>query len=785
MTFQPLPEQELRLENTTYHIAEHPSAPGMPYGQEGRRAVVYQLIAEDAGKHALKAFKSRFRVPRMVAVSEKLKPYASLPGLQACKRVVLTASHHRQLLSKYPDLAYAVLMPWIEGETWQEILLADEGILPERSLQLAHNFADLLVCLEEQGLAHCDLSGPNLIVQPGEKIGLVDLEEMYGPDFLKPKELPAGSPGYAHQSAPRGLWTEEADRFAGAVLLAEMLTWCDFTVQKHAWGESYFAPKDMQGENERYSVLHTALENIYGKRVAALFVQAWRSGSLRDCPTFAEWAVALPEEIKTRKPSTEPHLQEPVLEREDALAYFLQAQKATEKGDITQALFLYRKAIAVASPDLSGEIEKCIAELENLKQEKQASAKPPKLEQKYPARECANCGKRIPAGQAMCPYCEGVLPRVRKEETHTQPWWQHWGVWVGILGAIALVFALAIALVFALAIGNNSPEPAAIVEAVVVEKEDSAGNEIQAPATDRPSPTDAPLPSDTPPPNNTSASALAPTIDISSPNISPIDGMPMVNVPAGEFIMGSDSDAGLAACQKFYEPFSGSECRRVWSEHEGPVHTVMLDAYWIDQYEVTNAQYQKCVAAGYCNPPERTNSNTHGEYYGNSQYDGYPVIEVNWQDAQTYCEWAGRRLPTEEEWEKAARGTTGWEFPWGDDFYGVRLNFCDSNCGVSWANTNYDDGYADIAPVGSYLGGASIYGAFDMAGNVQEWVENWYEGDYNGVFNDPMSPASGTCRVLRGGSWSRNGTSVRTTSRDWAPPDYTSDDIGFRCASSP
>ena len=180
MEFHPQPNQKIPIEQLNFRVTEHPLAPGMPYGQEGRRAVVYQLITTDNGnKHALKVFKPRFRIARMVRVAEILEPYASLDGLQACQRTVLTASKHKELLSDLPALTYAVLMPWVEGSTWQEILLADDGFTAERSLVIAQSFVDLLVSLEENGLAHCDLSGANLIIQPGDNPALVDLEEMY------------------------------------------------------------------------------------------------------------------------------------------------------------------------------------------------------------------------------------------------------------------------------------------------------------------------------------------------------------------------------------------------------------------------------------------------------------------------------------------------------------------------------------------------------------------------------------------------------------------------------
>ncbi|NQS92534.1 MAG: hypothetical protein HQ574_09010 [Chloroflexi bacterium] len=131
-----------------------------------------------------------------------METHTNIQGLYACERTALTASRHGELLTKFPDLTYTVLMPWVDGPTWQGILLSEEEFSPKRALSLASNFAEILVGLEEKRLAHCDLSGPNLIIRPGDQPGQVDLEEMYGPGFLKPKDLTAGSPGYAHKSAP-------------------------------------------------------------------------------------------------------------------------------------------------------------------------------------------------------------------------------------------------------------------------------------------------------------------------------------------------------------------------------------------------------------------------------------------------------------------------------------------------------------------------------------------------------------------------------------------------------
>ncbi len=442
MTFLPSPGLTITIDKRVFRVAEHPLAPGMgmSYGQEGRRAVVYQLLAESGDKYALKVFKARFRIPRMVAVSETLEPYASLEGMQACRRTVLTASRHRELLSEHPELAYAVLMPWVDGQTWQEILLSDEPVSSERSLKRAQSSADLLVRLEERGLAHCDLSGPNLIIQPGDRPGLVDLEEMYGPGFQEPKEIPAGSPGYAHKSAPRGIWSDEADRFAGAVLLTEMLCWHDPAVREAAWGESYFAPKDMQTENQRLDVLRGSLETYYSSRILDLFNQAWRSDSLRDCPTFAEWAVAIPDKIAfvekgdlAQKPQEE--------ELEDPQTLVACAEMLEGDGEYGQAVELYREAIAKSPSDLSREIEQRIEVLERNLRESPAAPESLTKKREYPSRFCQDCGEKIPEGQKICPSCEGTSRKTKEKKSETRQ--KRPGkiiVWIG--GGLILLFGM-------------------------------------------------------------------------------------------------------------------------------------------------------------------------------------------------------------------------------------------------------------------------------------------------------------------------------------------------------
>ena len=255
-------------------------------------------------------------------------------------------------------------------------------------------------------------------------------------------------------------------------------------------------------------------------------------------------------------------------------------------------------------------------------------------------------------------------------------------------------------------------------------------------------------------------------ITIGSTMISPIDGMTMVYVSAGEFLMGSPEGAGY--------------------DDERPQHTVYLDAYWIDQTEVTNAMYARCVADGGCTEPRSRESYTRDSYYGNPDYDEYPVISVTWHQAEAYCQWAGRELPTEAQWEKAARGTDGRTYPWGNEPpAGNLVNFADKNTDYDWSNKAIDDGYEDSAPVGTYPDGASPYSALDMAGNVLEWVADWY-GDYpSGSVSNPTGPTIGESRVLRGGSWNNLVSDIRSAFRSRSVPgDASGINFGFRCSLS-
>ncbi len=254
------------------------------------------------------------------------------------------------------------------------------------------------------------------------------------------------------------------------------------------------------------------------------------------------------------------------------------------------------------------------------------------------------------------------------------------------------------------------------------------------------------------------AATEVPVLGIGSTMISEKDGMTLLYVPAGNFTMGSDSDE---------------------YPDEKPVHTVYLDSYWIDQTEVDNAMYAKCVADRSCESPRNTSSSTNPDYYGNSKFDKYPVIYVDWNMAKTYCEWAGRQLPTEAQWEKAASWDENTQtkrlYPWGNTL----------DCSFANYRDDYKHCVGDTTAVKSYESGKSFYGAYDMAGNVFEWISDWYNETYyqSSPSSNPLGPDLGQYRVQRGSSWDDE-YYLRTTTRASISPDTVIYFVGFRCARS-
>ncbi len=266
-----------------------------------------------------------------------------------------------------------------------------------------------------------------------------------------------------------------------------------------------------------------------------------------------------------------------------------------------------------------------------------------------------------------------------------------------------------------------------------------------------------------------------PIIIISIPIPTPIPSTgDMVLIPAGEFIMGSNDG----------------------NDDEKPIHKVYLDAYYIDKYEVTNAQFSEFlnekgnqeeggvswldISSKYCLIEYKN-----GKYQPKPGYENHPVFVVSWYGAMAYAEWAGKRLPTEAEWEKAARGgLVGKKYPWGDEYPHEDGNYLEYRGNLTTQMSDLVEGRGTL-PVGSFP--PNNYGLYDMAGNVFEWVSDWYDEDYysSSPYQNPQGPSKASRRVIRGGSWFMEFPSIRCANRHYWPPEYALVDLGFRCVKSP
>jgi formylglycine-generating enzyme len=318
--------------------------------------------------------------------------------------------------------------------------------------------------------------------------------------------------------------------------------------------------------------------------------------------------------------------------------------------------------------------------------------------------------------------------------------------WVIIAGVVIIcvaVIAIGIGLVL------NSPSTTTTIPAGPASSFAGAGIPTQANVNNPAAPTEILTPA------NTSISSS--TFPVNQTEIVDSKGVSMRLVPSGSFSMGYGNG----------DPATG----------ETAVHTVNVSAFYMDKYLVTNASYKQCVDGGSCQPPVDSSSATRTSYYGNSEFAAYPVINVNWDMANVYCTWRGARLPSEAEWEKAARGIDGRIWPWGT---------------AAPDSTRADFNGTDTTKVSGFESGKSPSGIYDMAGNVWEWVADWYQAKYYATLgntaSDPLGPDSpdkGTGRVIRGGGWWKSsGGSIRSTLRNSSDPSKAYKFVGFRCARS-
>ncbi len=253
----------------------------------------------------------------------------------------------------------------------------------------------------------------------------------------------------------------------------------------------------------------------------------------------------------------------------------------------------------------------------------------------------------------------------------------------------------------------------------------------------------------------------------------PIDGMTLVFVPGGMTTIGS-TDEEISQAVQLCEAVRGvGQCDRTLFSHEQPAHDVSLAAFWLDQTEVSQAQYAQCVVAGVC-APISSSATLAGD--GND-----PVVNITWDQAQLYCDWVGGSLPTEAQWEYAARGPERHLYPWGEGLTGREANSCDGSCSFGFREASFNDGFAQVAPVNQYADGASWVGALNLAGNVWEWVADWYAPYPATPQDNPTGPTEGVERVIRGGSWGSNSWLLRGATRASALPATANDNRGFRC----
>jgi formylglycine-generating enzyme required for sulfatase activity len=297
------------------------------------------------------------------------------------------------------------------------------------------------------------------------------------------------------------------------------------------------------------------------------------------------------------------------------------------------------------------------------------------------------------------------------------------------------------------AVPSPSPEMPTIIEILPTPTPKSpppTPTYTPVPPTPTPEPTATPVPTKEGVTEEVSTPTPVPPTATPPPPPAKVE-VPMIAIPAGEFTMGSDREV------------------------ERPPHTVSIAAFEIDMFEVTNEQFEKFVAAtGYVTDAEKAGE-TSWQYYAKDK-SNHPVVKVSWNDAKAFCEWADKRLPTEAEWEKAARGTDGRVYPWGNEWDETK------------ANTK-EAGYRGTTIAGSFPDGASPYGVMDMAGNVAEWTSDWFQPYPGYPGGDSEAQYFGEkYRVIRGGGWFSDKELVRATERSASSETLANDDVGFRCA---
>lgn len=373
--------QSIVIGGITYRVAEHPALAGIPYVQRGGRGFVIQIVAPNADRMALKYFKLKYRVPDLVKVAEALRQFADLKGLRAAQRTVFTQRTHADLIAQYPALDYGMLMPWLPGVTWYDVINRRMALSAAEGVRLARNMAEIMASLEARKVAHCDIAGANVLVErKSGQVELVDIEEMYAPNMPVPVEMPIGQDGYQHAaSRQNGQWCAEGDRFSAAILIAEMLGWTHPKIRQFSADEHYFAGAEMQdASSTRYKLLHDVLAERFSPQLAELLRAAWHSHSLAECPPLSEWQRALDE------------LPDQLSAHPEARSSAQPSQSAPALSGEPSGVISGRRAISVQMPSES-DVASAPRPVEQLRLES--------------VKLCRNCGALNDANEQFCKRC--------------------------------------------------------------------------------------------------------------------------------------------------------------------------------------------------------------------------------------------------------------------------------------------------------------------------------------------------------------------------------------------
>ena len=675
------------------------------------------------------------------------------------------------------DGRYYITMAYMAGGSLKDKL--KEGALPEESLRLV--FPQILSGLEvihDNGIIHRDLKPANILFDQYGNARISDLgfAKALHADVSVSLSMSGGMIGTPAYMAPE-VWrgnqaSERSDIYSLGCILYEILTGevlfdgetPAMAMTKHLIDGPQFRHELDEGWHE---LLDKCLAMDPNERYAD--VKALHEGyDLLQSGSEPEPEVEVPERIE-KKPLRERlqnllgHRKAPTVKKEQAEGASPQEGNISEEEaeedkqevlpeEAEQAI----EAVALqtgqreearaedASPPLDAQ-QKENSEMEPAPEKtRQVSEALPEEAEQAMETEAQQTGQREEAQLHEAEGQENEPPADEKATEELQPNFQKkadrkWMLYAS-LGILAISLII---LAFSLQSSKKRNAPVAVASATPTQ------TATKLPPTNTPTKQPSKTPTKTPTwkPTKTPTPALG----IGSTRTREKDDMVMVYVPAGEFEMGSNNG----------------------DSNEKPVHMVDLDAYWIDKYEVSNAQYALCVADGDCTMPQSMGSSKRSSYYGNPEYDNYPVIYVGWNQAETYCQWAGGGLPTEAQWEKAARGNDGRTYPWGDERPNCQL--------ANYGSGNYCVG--DTSPVTDYESGASPYGALNMAGNVLEWVRDWYDSNYysNSPVENPTGSISVGTRVLRGGSWNYDDWLIRVAFRYVSDPTNAYCDIGFRC----